>query len=380
MLRRSLLVGLLVNVLVICGCSESPADPDLGSDPTDPAGTVQAAVESFRTAHPHVLSAVGLIQQANGQLAEGFEGFLDESRTTAIGPDTRFSIGSITKTFTATMVLQLTEEGLVGLDEPLALYVSPAWSAVLDSIQYGQEVTVRQALGHRSGIYDYLISPLQAEILADPSRTYTPLEAFRHVKDGPPDFPPGTEFNYSNTNFLILGNVVENMTRQSYNEALRARILSPVGMVNTFMFDGSTASQRAGIAHSYATIGGGRFDVLDFSGAGWSLGVGGIISTAGDLVTFLRSLGSGQLFANSETLDMMTDLGENTWYGLGVQIDEQPFVGRCFGHGGYSFGSTANVRYCPATDVSFSAFYASDGVILGANLDILDRILSAEFD
>ena len=103
------------------------------------------------------------------------------------------------------------------------------------------------------------------------------------------------------------------------------------------------------------------------------------ISTTRDLAAFMRALAAGELFANTGTLEIMTDLGENTWYGMGVQIDDQPFVGRCFGHGGYSFGSTSNVRHCPDAGITFSAFYASDGALLGAHLDVLDRILAAEF-
>lgn len=369
--------GLLLATLAVVACSESPADPGLDSDPTEP---FQAAIESFRAANPGVLSAIGFLEHENGTTVMGSDGFLDNSRMSVVGPDTKFSIGSITKSFTATMVFQLVEEGLVHLDQPLALYLSPAFAAVLDSVQYGSDVTVRQALCHRSGLYDYLMSPLQTQILSEPARVVTPLEAFQYVKSGAPEFAPGTDFNYSNTNFLALGNLIENLTGHSYEEELQARILSPIGMANTFMYDGSSATQRVGMAHSYTTIGGTRFDIADFASGGWSLAVGGVISTTRDLVEFLSALASGHLYDNSETLDVMTDLGENTWYGLGVQIDEQPLVGRCFGHGGYSFGSTANVRHCPEAGVTFSAFYASDGATLGAHLDILERILRAEFE
>ena len=97
----------------------------------------------------------------------------------------------------------------------------------------------------------------------------------------------------------------------------------------------------------------------------------------GDLVAFMRALGSGQLVTTT-TLEAMTDLGENTSYGLGVQIDDRPGVGRCFGHGGYAFGSTAQMYHCPEAGVTISAFYGADGTrVLGAHLDILDRLLLA---
>lgn len=371
-----LLVGLPMVALSLGSCGDGVAGPEPIQNPPEP---VEAAIESFRGANPGVLSAIGLIQRQNGDTRRGSSGFLDASRATEISPETKFGIGSTTKTFTATMVLQLMEEGRVELDHPIVDYLGPSWALVLDSLTFGPEITVRQALSHRSGTYDYLVSQLQAELLSEPGRVYTPLEAFQYAKSGPPAFPPGTDFQYSNTNFLMLGNLVENITGHSYVEELETRILNPVGMPNTFVYHSSTASQRAGIAHSYATIGGSRFDILDFSMSGWARAVGGIISSATDLTAFLTALGSGHLFANAETLEAMTDLGENTWYGLGLQIDDQPSVGRCFGHGGYAFGSTTHVRHCPDTGVTFSAFYASDGSALGAHLDIVERMLASVF-
>lgn len=374
--RRLLFASIPVAVMGLTGCGDSVAAPGLGGEPSAPVGPVQAALDSFRTANPGVLSAIGLVQREDGELLGGASGFLDESRTIPIDLESKFSIGSTTKTFTATMVLQLMEEGMVELDRPVAHYVSVEWAAVLDSVPYGPEITVRQALSHRSGIYDYLVSPLQSQLLSNPGRVFTPLEAFRFVRSGAPNFPPGTDFNYSNTNFLLLGHVVENLTGVDYTDALEARILSRVGMGDTFMYHGSTP-QRVDVAHSYETIGGVRFDNLDFSSSGWAQGAGGLISTVADLVKFLRALGSDDLFMDSGTLPAMTDLGENTWYGLGVQIDDHPLAGRCFGHGGYSFASTAHVRHCSESGVTYSAFYGGDGSITGAHLDIVDGMLGA---
>ena len=376
-LKRWLSIGLPILVLSVSACGETVAGPGLGPEPPEQVDPVQAALDSFLIANPDVLSAIGLFQSASGQLSRGASGFLDNSRTTAVEPGTKFKIGSTTKAFTATIILQLIEEDRVNLDEPVVGYVSPEWAGILDAVTYGSEITVRHALSHRSGIYDYLASPLQSALLSEPGRIYTPFEAFRFVLSGPAHFRPGTDFHYSNTNFLLLGHIIESLTGQPYAEALEERILSRVGLENTFMYFGADESQRDGIAHSYETIGGVRFDNLDLSSSGWAWAAGGLISTTGDLVKFLHALGSGRLFTDTATLAAMTHLGDNTWYGLGVQIDEYPGVGWCFGHGGYAFGSTAHVRHCPDAGVTFSAFYAGENSTKGAQLDIVERILRA---
>jgi D-alanyl-D-alanine carboxypeptidase len=362
--------------LAFGACGDSISAPDPGGD-HPPLNPVQAAIESFRIAHPGVLSATGFVHAGDGASLGGFTGFLDESRTVPVALDTRFSIGSATKTFTAVMVLQLMEEGRVQLDAPVIQYLSAEWAAVLDSVPYGSEVTIRHALSHRSGIFDYLQSPLQNRLLSDPGGPVSPFEAFRFVTSGVPDFEPGSDFSYSNTNFLLLGQVVEQVTGQFYGAALEDRILARIGLSNTFSYYGSSEGARQLIAHSYATIGGTRFDALVVTDSEWSRGVGGLISTVGDLVAFMRALASGEL-VTAKTLETMTDLGENTWYGLGVQIDDRFGVGRCFGHGGYAFGSTAQMYHCPEAGVTISAFYGADGTrVLGAHLDILDRLLLA---
>ena len=129
---------------------------------------------------------------------------------------------------------------------------------------------------------------------------------------------PGDNFEYSSTNYLLLGLIIENMTQKSYSVVLNEKILSILGMVNTFLFSEASASDLEDVAHSYKyfnTIG-EILDIFEFSHSGWAWTAGGLISTAEELNTFMRALASGQLFENNSTFTLMTNKGLNDYYEL----------------------------------------------------------------
>lgn len=137
--------------------------------------------------------------------------------------DDHFDIGSITKTFTGTIVLELAAEGRIDLDAPL-----PRLTAV-PSFPYDRKITVRQLLSHRTGIVNYRDTPTFA---AAPNAIDTPIEALEASLREPLQFTPGTKVAYSSSNYLVLGFLVEQVTGQTFDQLLRTRVLDPAGLVD----------------------------------------------------------------------------------------------------------------------------------------------------
>jgi len=147
---------------------------------------------------------------------------------TAPTPDDLFRIGSITKMFTAVTVLSLSEEGLVDLDTPVREYVA--------RVDTDDRVTVRDLLQHSSGLPDYVGGVEYLRMLVDdPTRAWAPEEAIALAPTGEPDFEPGSAFAYSNTNYLVLGLLIEEVTGRPYHDVVRERIIHPLSMSDTYL-------------------------------------------------------------------------------------------------------------------------------------------------
>jgi D-alanyl-D-alanine carboxypeptidase len=253
----------------------------------------------------------------------------------------RFRAGSITKTFVSTVVLQLVREGKVALDEPIDAY--------LPEYGFDRRITVRMLLRHESGLFNYTGEPnpdgsiepgipLQGkEFVANRFRDYTPDELIAVSLAKPARFAPGTNWRYSNTNYIVLGQLIEQVTGTPYAVQLGKRILGPLGLHNTWL-----PGNRTGIpgphAHGYFTYwDGDRFTVVDVTRLNptWGGSAGEIISTTRDLDRFVTALLGGRLLP-ADLLAEMTTSSQYGEYGLGLEIlDAGPTCGGVyFGHTG----------------------------------------------
>lgn len=271
----------------------------------------------------------------------GARGLADLEAETAVEADDLFRIGSITKMFVATVVLQLSEEDLIGLDDPIREYL-PA--EVIENIENADQVTVRQLLNMTSGIYDYLENDAFFEAIeADPDHTWTAAETVTYAYDQPAYFEPGADFYYSNTNYNLLHMIIENITGNSLAEELQTRIFEPVGMTHTYL----ETELGKGIVKGYTDFDDdGELDDVTLVNEGNGLGDGGIISTAADLALFPPALFDGELL-EEETLDEMLDYVEDSEggaYGLGVDYAEEDY-GLVLGHSGATAGFQSNLIY-----------------------------------
>ncbi|MFE2105963.1 serine hydrolase domain-containing protein [Kitasatospora sp. NPDC059463] len=248
---------------------------------------------------------------------KGTEGVGDFSTGAEPPANGRFRIASVTKTFVATVVLQLVGEGRFGLDDTVE-------SLLPGAVPGGGAITVRQLLNHTSGLFDYLDDPAvgirdDATWLREGRwRSWTPQQLLAVATSHPPHFEPGTGFFYANTNYVLAGMIVERVTGHDWRREVERRIIDRLGLTGTSMPLHATAI-RGPHAHTYLDLPGGPVDItemepseMDAAGAG--------ISTTADLDTFLRALLGGRLLPAPLLTEMLTvapasGIGQ---YGLGI--------------------------------------------------------------
>lgn len=272
-------------------------------------------------------------------------GLADLETGQAIAPDDLFRIGSITKPFVATLMLQLVDEGLIALDDPIADYLP---SEIVSNVQNADGTTVRQMLQMTSGIYDYTESDAFDEASqADPQGWWTPEATVEYAFGEPAYFAPGDDYYYSNTNYNLAQIIIEFVTEQSLADVLEERIFAPLGMSTCYLETEATFAQN--IVRGYGEFDGTLYDITD-ENDGVGLGDGGIICTAADLAKFPRAL--EDLISEDALNNMLATVEDNAggMYGLGIGYDETDY-GLMIGHAGATSGFQSNLAYLPEDDV-----------------------------
>ena len=308
---------------------------------------IEVVIEDFLKDHEVVLGALAKLEISNRRPVGAAKGFFDNSKKTALKLHDQFSIGSTTKMFTATLVHQLIEDNKIELSDKIIEHLPSEWIDVLENIEHGTQISIEQALSHRSGIYDYIINTTFFYQMLE-SRKWTPLKLLKLVKaEGKPNFKPGESFNYSNTNYLLLGAMIEHVTGKPIKTVCRENIFSRLGLKNTFLSEGPIGSNREGIAHGYFREGDKIYDFQDMD-SGWAWAAGGIISNSDDLNKFIKSLVGGRLFRKKASFEQMSELPKgNTWYALGIMSMVHPDHGRYYYHDGYDGATSSIVCYFP---------------------------------
>jgi D-alanyl-D-alanine carboxypeptidase len=345
----------------------------------DSSEQLQAVVEEYLTDKTNILGTIVMVDIQGTSSYESASGFIDLSRTIPLEPDTQFAVGSVTKLFTAVLVHQLIERGQVQLHSPIMEYLSPEWLAVLQEIQYADEITVEQALSHRSGIADVTNSEAFLQSLYyDRAAAWRPLDILRMVVEtGEVEFRPGANYDYSNTNYLLLGGVIENVSGLSYRQSLQNNILDRIGLQDTLLVGETFGSFDGTIARGYSKIDGEYHDGHGIK-IEWAHAEGGIISTARDLITFYRALESGDLFDHPETYPQMSQLvGHNEAYGRGMEVIEDPDIGLHHGHRGNFMGTRSIVAHFPEQRMTIAICHTYLGFSLSHPADLMKRVVRA---
>lgn len=268
-------------------------------------------------------------------LREGF-GAADREWDIANTPDTKFRLGSITKQFTATAILQLAEQGKLSIDDPISKYYAEAPAA-------WSKVTIKHLLTHTSGIPSYTGLP---GFFEKSSRSpLTPDEIIKLTRDLPLEFEPGAKFAYDNTGYIILGYVVEKASGEAYADYVEKHIFAPLGMKDSG-YDVSTAVLRHRASGYKPTKDGWKnADYLDMT---LPYAAGSLYSTVDDLLIWDRALADGKILTPASRQAMFTDYGHQ--YGFGWQIDADAGHERV-GHGGGINGFSTGISRYPKDGV-----------------------------
>ena len=281
-------------------------------------------------------------------------GIRDVTKQAPIQLKEHMRIGSITKTFTGTVVLQLVDEGWLGLDDPISRH--------LTGVPNGESITIRQLLNMTSGLYNYSEDRAFNESLdADPERVWTPEELLAIGLGRKPYFVPGTEFHYSNTNSVLLGKLIEAVTGHPLEQEFEQRIFQPLKLNDTsfpvstaiprphprgYMFGTNVGSLVA--ACDAATV--GRHDVTDASPS-WTWSAGGAVSTLKDLIVWARALATGALLSPDTQAERLKGVptGPPPAPEYGLHITN--FFG-FIGHDGNLPGFSSFMAYDPTRDIT----------------------------
>jgi D-alanyl-D-alanine carboxypeptidase len=315
-----------ITALLAGACPSGAAAADEGSP-----GRLQHHLEAVVDAG--AVSAVARVSGRRGAWS-GSAGSAVLGHQRPVPEDGVFRIGSITKTFVATVVLQLAEEGRLRLGDPLERWMPGV-------VPGGADISVRDLLGHTSGVPDYLDTlplPPRPAFLDIRFRTWTPEELVHRALEAQDPAPRPRPYDYSNTNYLLLGMLVERVTGRTYAEEVERRIIRPLRLHDTSL-PGTSTRLRGPHAHAYAPISaGGDLRQVDITRKNPSVqgAAGEMVSSAADLDRFLAALLRGRLLEPSSLAAMKPDA---PGYGLGLRRRVLDCGVTVYGNDGDSIGT-----------------------------------------
>jgi CubicO group peptidase (beta-lactamase class C family) len=350
-----LAIGALV-LAAISGAGNTARGQNIGGTaPGETSVGRQVDVLMRALAHPTAFSGTVLIARGDRILAERAYGYADLIQRIPNTVSTQYRIASVSKPITATAVMQLQDVGLLSVNDSVCLYMASCPNA-------WQSLTIRHLLSHTSGIPDYGNLPSYDSLRR---RHASPAQILGRFRDLPLEFPPGQQYSYSNSNYTLLGIIVERVSGKPLEQYLRERIFSRVGMVNTA--SGRPAnSRRAALGYRW-DHGLKPVPLIDLSN---TFAVGGIVSTAEDLFRFARAFQTGQILTAGSRKAMATPAKED--YGYGWMIGEQYGHHMLLHNGGFS-GFRAVLQQFP--DDSLVVVVLSN--VEGTNTGVVAQYLSA---
>ena len=269
----------------------------------------------------------------------GVAGFADRAAHVSMRAADRYRIASITKAFVSVLVLQLEAEGKLDIDDPVEKYLPGV-------VPNGGAITLRELMNHTSGLFNYTDD---TAFVNDPitnfALTWAPAGLLALAFAHPPNFAPGTNWSYSNTNYVVLGLVVEAVTGKALGQVLQERIFTPLGLTSSSF--PLTIDLAPDFVHGYIKLPGSPLiDVSPGLSPSWGWAAGGIVSNAPDVTTFYRALVTGKLLPAVQLDEMETPTSVAGTYGLGI-FNSFPSCGRAFTHTG-DFLAWRNVVYSTA--------------------------------
>lgn len=345
--RRYLAIGAAcAATLAVAGTAVATTSEVTGFDATT-IERIDRAVSGVFTASNSPGYAVGVWIPGVGSYQRAY-GVASRKTGAPLQLEDRFRIGSLTKTLTGVAVLRLVDQGKLALDDRLASFVP--------GIPYGNRITIRQLLGMRAGVFDFTGTAwFQRTTYFDLLVPWwTPQTSIDLIRRGrPPQYPPGTSGRYDNSNFVLLGRVIERATGRAATDVIHDEVLVPAGLAST------TLATRTGMPgpfrRGYETGLDGRLRDTTIQNPQVAWTAGNAISTVADLGTWGRVLGTGALLSPALRDQQMrgthlSNESRGATYGLAISI----IPGGWRGHSGYIHGYNSAVYYQPTTGVTIA--------------------------
>ena len=357
-MRRAVLVALLLLPLAI---ARLPAQQPAAAAPTLQQ-RVQTYLDEWRAAATFPGAAVGIVLKDGTALAVT-TGVSDRAAGRPVTTDDLFMAGSTGKTFFAAVAVQLVEAGKLDLDAPISKYLGARpWFPRLPN---AKDITVRMLMTHTSGLVRYEMNPkFTADLRAQPDKAWTPDEEVAYLLDAEPPFPAGKGWDYSDTNYIVLGMILEQITGTKLYEEVRQRFLEPFKLTRVVP---ATSRRIPGLVKGYA---GPRDplglpdEVIDKDGVfvvnpqfEWT--GGGFATSPRDLARWGHELYAGRALSPAARKIMLdaavpARLGPETKYGLGVIVRPASPVGPTWGHSGFFPGYQTELLHVPDLGVTLA--------------------------
>jgi D-alanyl-D-alanine carboxypeptidase len=371
--RANRVAGLTAcTALLVASCSFTSAPRPAALKPIDPAA-FQAVVDAAAK-QLSVPGAVVLLRTPQGTF-DAVVGTTKLGEQTPPDTNTHFRFASNTKTMTSALIVLLAQDGKLRFSDPVSTYVP--------DVPNGKNITIAELLKMRSGLYGYTNAPELATVLdADPTKVWTPQEVLAIAFGHPPEFPPDTSYDYSNTNYALLGLIAEKVGGGPLAQQFRDRLFGPLGLQQTslpaaddnsiperyshgYMYGGSAYAlvDREYPADMQAAERSGTLQPIDYTNQNpsYATAAGGVISTADNLATWIRALVSGKVF-NAEYQQQWLhslqpeDSNKPDWqqYGYGISYQRYAPNASMYYHGGELPGFNSFMGYDPDNDVTLA--------------------------
>jgi D-alanyl-D-alanine carboxypeptidase len=295
-------------------------------------------------------------------------GLADVENNIPLAPSDRMLSGSIGKTYVAAVALQLVQEGRLKLDDRIERWLGrEAW---FDRLPNARDLSVRMLMNHTSGIPEHVLEKEFASALQkSPDKVWAPEELVAYILDRKPLFPAGQGWSYADTNYILVGMIIEKITKKRFYSELERRVLKPLKLTRTSPSD---RRELAGLVPGYSrpnspfgfegrVVTGGRFVINpQFEWTG-----GGLISTAEDLARWAKALYEGRAFGKELLAGMLDAVpaktGKGDRYGLGVQVRQSEW-GPSYGHGGWFPGYLSEMEYFPELKIAVAIQFNTDAM------------------
>ena len=321
---------------------------------------LQMKLDEWHKAGKFPGATLGVVM-ANGESFGLAVGHSDREAKTPMKPTDRMPAGSTGKTFAAALAMQLIKDGKLSLDDKIEKFFGKeAW---FGRVSNAKDITVRQLMTHTSGLVRYEFKKEFTDFLtANPYKVWTPEDRLAYLFDAPAPFEAGKGWEYSDTNYIVLGMILEKLTGKEFYSEAKKRFTQKHKLSNTIPQDGPVLK---GVVQGYAgannpfggkdkMIENGKFIVnpqLEWTGGGWA-------STGQDLARWAKLMYEGKAFDQSMVPNMLegvpAKLGPNVKYGLGVIIRPTPSGGITYGHSGFFPGYLTDMMYFPDQKIALA--------------------------